>query len=372
MDETFLFANFEDQHAGKSKSKKSRKRKLSDCMADDAAGIELPEQLSKAMEQKDKYIQELEDQNNKLKSVIKRLCGPQSSNDKANLWERGCFDLMPMAAVLFLSNELSVTFQKDIEEIMIKMGSKGHELQAKDAVSLDAKLQPSAVPLRAFAVDTKGKRTHIAKNITTDPHVYSSVHYYIGFCIDRLGLPLLEQNPSISESWSIPVYEQVFFSALPVVDDDGRKVFVRQKRTKCCFNCLGDHTVSECNKPRDQARINLNRQEFLSKFGGSPVSDSRYHQGEQERFKEFKPGVISENLREALMMQKEDLPPYIYKMRDLGYPPGYLKSKKSDLLMYGKEGKIQDSYDGEEGEIQSDASYQEVLYPGFNAPIEEG
>ena len=372
MDESFLFANFEEHHAGKSKSKKSRKRKLSDCMNDDVCGIELPEQLSKAIEQKEKYILELEDQNNKLKSVIKRLCGPQSSNDKGSLWEKGSLGLMPMAAVLFLSNELSVTFQKDIEEIMINMASKGHELLVKDAASLDAKSQPSAVPLRAFAVDTKGKRTHIAKNITADPYVYSSVHYYIGFCIDRLGLPLLQENPSISESWSIPVYEQVFFSALPAVDDDGRKVFIKQKRAKCCFNCLGDHTVSECDRPRDQAKIDSNRQEFLSKFGGSPVSDSRYHQGEQERFREFKPGVISENLREALMIQKEDLPPYIYKMRHLGYPPGYLKSKRSGLLMYGKEGKIQDSYDSEEGEIQSDALCQEVQFPGFNAPIEEG
>ena len=371
LDESYLFANFEEQNATKSKSKKSKKRRLSDCVYDDGNAAELPGEVSKAIEQKDKYIQQLEDQNNKLKSVIKRLCGPQSSNEKANLWETGCLELMPVAAVLFLNNELSVASQNDVEEAMFKILAKEDRQKANDSMSLDAKLQPSAVPLRAFAVDTKGKRTHFAKATTTDPHIYSAIHYYIGFCIDRLGLPLLEHNPSISELWSIPVYEQVFFNVLPVVDDDGRKVFVKQKRTKHCFNCLGDHTVSECDRPRDQARINSNRQEFMKKFGGSPISDSRYHQGEQERFKDFKPGIISDSLREALMIPKEDLPPYIYRMRDLGYPPGYLKSNKSLLLMYGKEGEIQNSY-GEEGEIQPDTVEQEVLYPGFNAPIEEG
>ena len=375
LDENFLFANFEEQPLGKSKSKKSRKRKLSECMVVDGNVVELPEEVSRAQEQKDKYILQLEDQNNKLKAVIKRICGPQSFSDKGILWERGSLEAMPIAAVMFLNNELSVACQKDLEEVMINMVSRGHDLKNKPAMAQDAKSQPSAVPLRAFAVDTKGKRSHIAKNITTDsqePHIYSAVHYYIEFCIDRVGLPLLENNPSISELWTVPIYEQLFFNALPVVDDDGKRVFIRQKKNKYCFNCLGDHTVSQCTQSRDQAKINANREEFMSKFGGSPISDTRYHQGEEERFKEFKPGVISDNLRNALMINKDELPPYIYKMRTLGYPPGYLKSKTSGLLMYGKGGKIQDSYDGEEGEIQPDIVEQEVHYPGFNAPLEEG
>lgn len=372
LDEKYLFGNFDEQHVSKGKSKKGRKRKLSDCTADESSVVELPEDLSKAIEQKDKYIQQLEEQNSKLKSAIKRICGPQSVGEKVGLWEKGYLDLMPMAAVLFLNNDFSVTFQKDIDDAMVNLTSKGLDLKPKATMTQDAKSQPSAVPLRAFAVDAKGKRMHIPKNSTADPHIYSAVHYYIGFCVDRIGLPLLEQNPSISESWNIPVYEQVFLNALPIADDEGRKFFVRQNRTKRCFNCLGDHNVTDCDQPKDQARINLNKQEFMNKFGGSPVSDSRYHQGEQDRFKEFVPGVISESLRGALMISKEELPPYIYKMRDLGYPPAYLKSKNSGLLMYGKEGKIQYGYGEEEGEIQPDTLEQEVLYPGFNAPIEEG
>lgn len=373
LDENFLFGNFEDQPVSKGKSKKSRKRKLSDSIQGD--GVELSEDVSKAIEQKDKYIQQLEDQNNRLKAVIKRLCGPQTLTERGCLWEKEHLETMPMAVVLYVNNELSVNCQKEVEETMVNLVSRDHHMKDKIEVSQDFKSQHSAVPLRAFAADTKGKRSHIAKKVMQDscePHIYSAIHYYIEFCIDRTGLPLLENNPGITELWSIPVYEQVFFNALPALDDDGRKVFVRQNRTKYCFNCLGDHTVSQCDQPKDPAKINSNRQEFMNKFSGSPVNESRYHQGDQERFKDFKAGMISDNLREALMIKKEDLPPYIYKMRVMGYPPGYLKTKNSGLLMYGKGGKVQDSYDGEEGEIQPDAFKREVRYPGFNAPLEQG
>ncbi|XP_065066797.1 zinc finger CCHC domain-containing protein 8-like [Rhopilema esculentum] len=378
MDENFLFGNFEEQPTVRNKSKKSRKRKLSDCIVGDDGlpTMELPEELSKLMEQKDRYINQLEEQNNKLKAVIKRLCGPQNFLEKGNLWERGSTATMPMAVVLLLNNEMSFALKKDVEESMLNiLFSNNGNMEGKLALTQDLKTQQSAIPLRAFTVSSKGKRLHIAKNASKDavePHIYSAVHYYFDFCIDRTGLPLLEHNPGITEVWAIPVYDQVFFNALPVIDDDGKKVFVRQRRSKYCFNCLGDHNVNQCDQPKDMARINTNRQDFVSKFGGSPSNDSRYHDGEQERFKSFKAGIISENLREALCIGKDELPPYIYKMRTLGYPPGYVKSTSTGLLMYGKEGQIQDSYDGEEGEIQGQNVTHEVQYPGFNSPMEEG
>nr|5LXR_B Chain B, Zinc finger CCHC domain-containing protein 8 [Homo sapiens]5LXY_C Chain C, Zinc finger CCHC domain-containing protein 8 [Homo sapiens]5LXY_D Chain D, Zinc finger CCHC domain-containing protein 8 [Homo sapiens]5LXY_F Chain F, Zinc finger CCHC domain-containing protein 8 [Homo sapiens]5LXY_H Chain H, Zinc finger CCHC domain-containing protein 8 [Homo sapiens]5LXY_J Chain J, Zinc finger CCHC domain-containing protein 8 [Homo sapiens]5LXY_L Chain L, Zinc finger CCHC domain-containing len=39
----------------------------------------------------------------------------------------------------------------------------------------------------------------------------------------------------------------------------------------------------------------------------------------------FKPGVISEELQDALGVTDKSLPPFIYRMRQLGYPPGWLK-----------------------------------------------
>lgn len=46
----------------------------------------------------------------------------------------------------------------------------------------------------------------------------------------------------------------------------------------------------------------------------------------------------SKELRAALGMGKDDLPPYIYQMRMLGYPPGHLEAAKiagSGLNMSG-------------------------------------
>lgn len=38
-----------------------------------------------------------------------------------------------------------------------------------------------------------------------------------------------------------------------------------------------------------------------------------------------KPGVISERLRQAIGLDDDKLPIWIYRMRVLGYPPGWLK-----------------------------------------------
>jgi zinc finger CCHC domain-containing protein 8 len=42
------------------------------------------------------------------------------------------------------------------------------------------------------------------------------------------------------------------------------------------------------------------------------------------------PGKLSKNLRAALGMQANELPPYIYKMREAGYPPGWLRAAQKD------------------------------------------
>ena len=67
----------------------------------------------------------------------------------------------------------------------------------------------------------------------------------------------------------------------------------------------------------------------------------------------YTPGVISEKLREALGINDKQLPPYIYRMRCYGYPPGYHRNRRLDLAppttevsllkTYGKHG-VTDTY----------------------------
>ena len=51
----------------------------------------------------------------------------------------------------------------------------------------------------------------------------------------------------------------------------------------------------------------------------------RYHVDGTQRFGQLKPGLPSRNLQEALGLRENQLPPYIYRMREVGYPPGWLK-----------------------------------------------
>lgn len=86
--------------------------------------------------------------------------------------------------------------------------------------------------------------------------------------------------------------------------------------------------------------------------------------------KEIKPGRISSELREALNLPENDLPIWIYRMRALGYPPGWLKKAIVDT------DDIFDTDDSESKKRKS-PSYDEVQYdhsklieyPGFNAPM---
>lgn len=46
----------------------------------------------------------------------------------------------------------------------------------------------------------------------------------------------------------------------------------------------------------------------------------------------------SDKLRKALGMTGDEYPPYISRMRDLGYPPGYqLLQTAESLVLYGEE-----------------------------------
>ena len=392
FDETFLFGNFDlqdekdhlDHHFSKNKTKKSRKRKLSERQQEDeqaqmdyhniANNFAISE-FENIISQKDRYIQELEQQNSKLKAVVKRICGPQNVCEDDGGWERGALDTMPIAIVLLLNNEVSQAYSQNIEEYFRHISEQDIDTEA--ALTQQIKAQPSAVPLRAFSVSSKGKRTHKSKvkgNDKEEPHVLSSIQYFRRFLIDRTGLPLLDNNPSITECWSIPSYDQVFLKALPI-STEGFKVFVKQRRTRSCFNCGKDHNLSDCPEPRDLIRININRKEYREKYGSpGQTPDSRYHASEADtqKFSHLKAGMISGNLREALGINENDLPPYIYKMRLLGYPPGYLKSTDSGLVMYDAEGNIQDHPDVEEGEIKPETVIPRIEYPGFNSDMPKG
>ncbi|XP_052023679.1 zinc finger CCHC domain-containing protein 8 isoform X3 [Apodemus sylvaticus] len=148
-----------------------------------------------------------------------------------------------------------------------------------------------------------------------------------------------------------------------------------------CFNCGSEeHQMKECPMPRNAARISEKRKEYLEACGeaSSQSFQQRYHAEEvEERFGRFKPGVISEELQDALGVTDKSLPPFIYRMRQLGYPPGWLKEaelENSGLALY--DGNDDGDGETETGEIQNkNVTYdlsKLVNYPGFNISTPRG
>ncbi|KAK3876148.1 hypothetical protein Pcinc_019030 [Petrolisthes cinctipes] len=147
----------------------------------------------------------------------------------------------------------------------------------------------------------------------------------------------------------------------------------RPRRT--CFNCDGDHNLSECSKPYDAARVTTNRKKYQS----TRPSNVRYHEDCENKYGQFQPGRLSYNLRHALGLRGNQLPLFVYRMRVLGYPPGWLRDAEvhqADVKMYDGQGRSVNHPDEEEGETEpTTVRYQPdklISFPGFNDPLPHG
>lgn len=87
----------------------------------------------------------------------------------------------------------------------------------------------------------------------------------------------------------------------------------------------------------------------------------------------FKPGVISDKLREAIGLHRDKIPIWVYRMRVLGYPPGWLNIADMSKT-------VVPIHDGNgEADVKPDPTQEAtynleslVVYPGFNASLPEG
>ncbi|KAL4646606.1 zinc finger CCHC domain-containing protein 8 [Arapaima gigas] len=274
----------------------------------------------------------------------------------------------PLLQILFANNDISKQCRQEVEDCIFGLIKK-HEQQPKgekEHSSFHVKPQTSSFVLEENHDVNRSSTIRKIKDAFT---VVGSVLYFTSFCLDNIGQPLLNENPQLTDGWEIPKYQQVFGQVMSL---DGQEVQMKEKRPKpCCFNCGSeDHQLKDCPKPRDMARINEKRKEFSQ---GNSQSNQRYHAEEvEERFMKYKPGIVSAELLDALGVAENSLPPFIYRMRQLGYPPGWLKEaemENSGLTLY--DGKV--SNDGENSEDQRFQSHRIsydlsklVDFPGFN------
>ncbi|ETN78472.1 hypothetical protein NECAME_02909 [Necator americanus] len=107
--------------------------------------------------------------------------------------------------------------------------------------------------------------------------------------------------------------------------DYGDFVLDRTESNNGCFNCDGNHHLNECPEPKDFKKIRQRQTEMRNRNNNTP----RYHSDGRPSEKKFRAGRISDELRNALGIGRNDIPEYIYRMRKMGfidgYPPGYLK-----------------------------------------------
>ncbi|XP_036383012.1 zinc finger CCHC domain-containing protein 8 [Megalops cyprinoides] len=331
---------------------------------DDKEGPEEITELREKLEECEETISRLQAENQELKRKLNVLTRPSGISVEDSKLDG------PLLQILYTNNDISKQCRQEIEDSICGLIQKHmQQKNEKEKASFHVKPQTSSFILQEHC---KVKASDTIKKIKDAFSVVGSVLYFTSFCLDKLGQPLLNENPQLTEGWEIPKYQQVFGQ---VIASDGQELQIKEKRPKpCCFNCGSeDHQLRDCPKPKDMARISEKRKEFS---GGNNQSNQRYHEEEvEERFGKYKPGTVSEELLDALGMAANSLPPFVYRMRQLGYPPGWLKEaemENSGLMLY--DGKV-----SSDGEITEDENYQShkisydvsklVDFPGFNVSI---
>ncbi|XP_026542613.1 zinc finger CCHC domain-containing protein 8 isoform X5 [Notechis scutatus] len=331
-------------------------------------------ELRERLRDSEETVRQLRAENQELRRKLNILTRP------SGLTVDDCKLDGPLLQILFMNNTVSKQYHQDIEEFVSSLVQKYEEQQRSelDKTCFNVKPQPSSFVLEE---DQKVTSSNVSKKVKEAFSVIGSVLYFTNFCLDKLGQPILNENPQLTDGWEIPKYQQVFTQILSL---DGQEIQVKSKsRPKShCFNCGSeDHQMKDCPQPRNSARINEKRKAFMEACGetGSPNFQQRYHADEvEERFGRFKPGIISEELQDALGVTEKTLPPFIYRMRQLGYPPGWLKEaemEKSGLTLY--DGKASPSSEAEEESHQQNPRVTYDLsklinYPGFNMSTPSG
>ncbi|XP_032684036.1 zinc finger CCHC domain-containing protein 8 homolog [Odontomachus brunneus] len=199
----------------------------------------------------------------------------------------------------------------------------------------------------------------------------SNIVSYNDHSIENSDLPFtIDTQPKLTSDYDIPTYGKKYEDMSEDSDSETSKD-VAPKIS--CFNCEGNHNLRDCQLPRNQANINKNRKDHAVKYMKSGV---RYHLNEEQKFSHIIPGQLSQKLRAALGLKDNELPKHIYRMRSLGYPPGWLEEvclQPSGLSLFNSDG-IAETNPNESQEITIDINKDKYDikkiydFPGFNVP----
>lgn len=179
---------------------------------------------------------------------------------------------------------------------------------------------------------------------------------------------------------SVPLYDRGYEFALKLTDgsvEENRGL--NPLNASRCFNCgTYGHSLSECPKPRDNLAISNARKEHKLKKNqnGGPHVLTRYYQNTPRgKYDGLKPGALDAETRKLLGLTELDPPPWLTRMRELGYPPGYLDIEDSDrpsgITIFDDDESSKQKEQIGKLDVPEPGRKMSVSFPGINAPIPE-
>ncbi|PUZ76138.1 hypothetical protein GQ55_1G265800 [Panicum hallii var. hallii] len=207
-------------------------------------------------------------------------------------------------------------------------------------------------------------------------HVGSEKSCAVSFWVDNQA-----RESATMDDDSVPLYDREFtLGSTPLGDSSNTER--ADKDDSRCFNCGSySHALKDCPKPRDNVAISNARKQHNLKRNQSNANrvQNRYYQKTPGKFDDLKAGVLGPETRECLGIGENDPPPWLHRMRELGYPPGYLdvvddEDKPSGITIFG-DSEVKLEYEEgelpEQGEASPPRKRMTVEFPGINAPIPE-
>ncbi|XP_072744365.1 zinc finger CCHC domain-containing protein 8 homolog isoform X2 [Anoplolepis gracilipes] len=267
----------------------------------------------------------------------------------------------PVFKVMFRDDLASRQYRQQIKDFLYKLvHSKPSHEQDINASSLILEVWDSKNNSKDQELSISVEDNSVLYDNAESTDIYDSL-----FTIDK--------KPNFMNDLDVPTYGQKYED----ITEESNSVRKNCSPKLNCFNCNGNHNLRDCPLPKNQTNINKNRKEFAMKNSVGV----RYHMSEDQRYSHMIPGQLSQKLRRALGLKDNQLPKHIYRMRLLGYPPGWLEEARlqhSGLSLFNSDGVAEADPNEEEGEIITDVDRDQYDikkiydFPGFNVPSSSG
>ncbi|XP_013915764.1 PREDICTED: zinc finger CCHC domain-containing protein 8 [Thamnophis sirtalis] len=194
-------------------------------------------ELRERLRESEETIRQLREENQELRRKLNNLARP------SGLTVDDCRLDGPLLQILFMNNDVSKQYHQEVEDFVSSLVQKYEEQRRSelDKACFNVKPQPSSFVLEE---DHKITSSNVSKKIKEAFSVVGSVLYFTNFCLDKLGQPILNENPQLTDGWEIPKYQQVFTQILSL---EGQEIQVKSKSMSSSASSEGEEESHQQN-----------------------------------------------------------------------------------------------------------------------------